>query len=192
MSTLVYAALTSAREIAPPPGARPMAPAPESNDGGGTPPPNIKTYVDAMAALVPAEVLALHAIMVSMTSAPSKDARGQPGFTITDPGALTLTFYVLFGLSIFLYVAGHLWTRGKTRLKWEWGLDTARALVPPAAFTIWTALQRGTAFDAAFPSGSGTGNTRILVGLVGAVVLGVVAAYLAKRADQQVDAPQNS
>ena len=56
MSTLAYAQLTNAREAAPP------------GTSTTTSKPGIKTYMDAFAALVPAEVLTLHALIISATT----------------------------------------------------------------------------------------------------------------------------
>ena len=55
MSTLAYASLTTAREAA----------APHTST---TQSPGVGTYIDAFAALVPAEVLTLHAVIISYTT----------------------------------------------------------------------------------------------------------------------------
>jgi hypothetical protein len=184
MSTLIYGALTASREKAPPPSGR----AGVAAGGNAAESPNVKSSVDAMAALVPAEVLAIHAVMLSL-SVQSSDTGGRLTASVTNAGDLRWTFFVLLGASVALYVIGHLWSRGRGHLRWEWGADTVRALVPAAAFTLWTMLQRPSAFDAVLPAALGASNLRILIGLVGAVLLGLVAALLANRADYHQDPP---
>ena len=56
MSTLAYAAMTSKREVARP-GASTTSDA-----------PGVQTYVDALAALVPAEVLTVHGAVLTFTN----------------------------------------------------------------------------------------------------------------------------
>ena len=55
MSTLAYARLTTSREAAAPHTSTPKS-------------PGVGTYIDAFAALVPAEVLTLHAVIISYTT----------------------------------------------------------------------------------------------------------------------------
>src|SRR3954447_1410357 len=158
MSTLAYAAMTHARLAAEP--NKPIKP-----DS-----PGIKTYVDALAALVPAEVLAAHATILTFTT---KTDNGT--VSITGGAALGIAFYALIGLSVILYVGGRLMTA-----KWD-AWDYARCLIPPLAFVGWTMLQKATAFDAV------AGNlldeaTRNVIALIGGVVLGVGAAALAYKA----------
>jgi hypothetical protein len=64
MSTITYAQLTNKRDAAP------------SGGSKGKSPPGVATRVDAPAALVPAEVLSLHALITSFTSTttPGKDS----------------------------------------------------------------------------------------------------------------------
>ena len=56
MSTIVYAELTNKREAAP------------ANTSTTTSQPGMKTYVDALSALIPAEVMTLHALTLSATT----------------------------------------------------------------------------------------------------------------------------
>ena len=63
MSTLAYAQLTNAREAAPP------------GTSTITGRPGMQTYLDAFAALVPAEVLTLHALVISVTTEIPKVAK---------------------------------------------------------------------------------------------------------------------
>jgi hypothetical protein len=160
MSTVTYAALTTRREES--------APRTSTN----TAPPGVNTYVDAFAALVPAEVLALHAVILSATT---RTADGKT--EIIAQGTLFWAFVGLVLLAIGLYVGYRLLAK-----KWDrW--DLLRMLIPPLAFVGWTMLQRATAFDAVFPSLSDAPRTVLALFL--SVILGVLAAALAYKADQK-------
>ena len=82
MSTLAYAAMTRVREAATP------------GTSTTTKPPGVKTYVDALTALVPAEVLAAHATILTFTTTTS----GKTVVRAKAP-ALTIAFYGLIGLN---------------------------------------------------------------------------------------------
>lgn len=160
MSTVAYAALTTVREAADP--------KTKTRDTA----PSVNTYVDAIAALVPAEVLALHAVIVSATT------ETVDGVTeITSRPTLYWAFFGLLVLSIGLYVGYRLMAK-----KWD-KLDLARMFIPPLAFVGWTMLQRATAFDAVFPDMADAPRT--VVALFLAVILGVLAAALAYKAEQK-------
>jgi hypothetical protein len=163
VSTFAYAQITKQRMDAKP------------NASTSTDPPGVRTWVDALAALVPAEVLAAHATLIGYMT---KINPGQPPTTvITGAHTLIYVFYSLFGLAILLYVVARLKAG-----KWDkW--DYARMLIPGLAFVGWTMLQRTTAFDAAWPAVRE--ETRTAVALIGAIVLGVIASALAYQADQK-------
>ena len=161
MSTYTYAALTTRREAAVPGTSKKKAP------------PGMNTFVDSLAALVPAEVLALHAVILSATTA--KTAEGLT--EITAPETLSWAFIGLVLLSIGLYVGYRLLAK-----KWD-KLDFIRMLIPPLAFVGWTMLQRATAFDAVFPGLEDAPRTVIALFL--GVVLGAISAVLASKADQK-------
>lgn len=166
MSTLAYAAMTHTRSIAQPRAAA----APSAPSGIGT-------YVDALAALVPAEVLAAHATILTFTT---KTENGT--VTITEPQALMAAFYGLIALSIILYVGGRLMAA-----TWD-AWDYVRALIPPLAFVGWTMLQKATAFDAI--AGDHMNQAlRNIVALIGGVILGLIAAALAYKANAQKPPP---
>jgi|SRR5689334_16894630 len=163
MSTLAYARLTTKREEA----------RPGTSSAGA--PPGVKSYVDAVAALVPAEVLSLHAVMLSFTTQ-TKDRV----VTITQPSALSGAFVGLLVLSVVLYLLPRfrVWDR----------LDYLRTCIPPLAFVVWTMLQRATAFDAVYPT---LGDVpRTMIALFAAVFLGLLAAMLAYGADRKEPTPQ--
>jgi hypothetical protein len=128
MSTLAYAQLTTKREEAPP------------RTSSSQSPPGVKTYVDTFAALVPAEVLTLHAMILSATTKIETNTT-----IITATETLTWAFYGLLIVSIGLYVAPRLLAKERNHLDW------IRMLIPPLALVGWTMLQRTTAFDAVCP-----------------------------------------
>ena len=160
MSTLAYSAMTTRRD--------------EANPGTSTTnsPPGVSTFVDALAALVPAEVLSLHAIIISVTTTTTDGAT-----RISAPDTLFWAFFGLILLSMVLY-AGPRLMAGKWDNKW----DYLRITIPPLAFVGWTMLQRTTAFDALFPNI--TEAPRTVIALFLAVLLGLAAAALAYKADQ--------
>ena len=159
MSTLAFAAFTNKRDEA--------TPGTSSNEN----PPGVSTFVDALAALVPTEVLTLHALILSVTTTTAAQVT-----TITDPGTLRAAFAGLIAVSIVLYVVPRF-------RKWE-KFDYIRVAIPPLAFVGWTMLQRSTAFDAIAPS-SFKDAPRTVIGLFLATLLGLVAATLASKADQK-------
>ncbi|MDQ2856237.1 MAG: hypothetical protein M3R68_07910 [Acidobacteriota bacterium] len=162
MSTLAYAALTTSRE--------------QSAANTSTSPPGVSTYVDAVAALVPAEVLTLHALILSVTT----ETLG--GSTkITAVSTLSWAFFGLTVLSAAVFVAPRL-------LNGEWDrLDYIRAAIPALSFVGWTMLQRTTAFDAV--AGQLGGAPRTVIALFLAFMLGPLAAALASKADQKPPPP---
>jgi hypothetical protein len=164
MSTLAYAAMTRKREEAKP------------GTSTTTSAPGIKTYVDALAALVPAEVLTAHAAILTFTTE-TVDKAGKATVTITEPGTLFWVFYALIGVSMALYAAGRLMAS-----RWD-SWDWLRVVIPPLAFVGWTMLQKATAFDAVAPGFSQAG--RSAAAIIGAVLLGLLAAVLAYKADQK-------
>ena len=100
MSTLAYAALTTKRDDAPP--------NPSSSTSSST---GVRTYVDALAALVPAEVLTLHALMLSVTT---QVVGAQT--TITEPDTLVWALVGLLVLSVGLYAAPRIFAKKWDRL----------------------------------------------------------------------------
>lgn len=85
--------------------------------------------VSTVAALVPAEILALHAWVLTRTTA--TDAAGTT--SITDPTTLGRSLVVLAALAVVVYLIG----RGVA--KWS-RVDLIRMLIPGVAFIVWTAL----------------------------------------------------
>jgi hypothetical protein len=159
MSTLAFAALTNKRDEATP-GTSTSANA-----------PGVSTFIDALVALVPAEVLTLHAVILTATTTTADKVT-----TIDDVPTLQWAFAGLIILSIIFYVVPRF-------PHWEI-FDFFRAAIAPLAFVGWTMLQKSTAFDAVAPN---LGDARrTVIGLFLAVLLGVATMVLARKADQRV------
>ena len=179
MSTIAYAQLTNTREASP------------SGKSTTTDNPGIKTYIDAFAALVPAEVLTLHSGIISVTTETAKKAVANGGemevvTTTILPNAakvLQVSFWGLVLMSIALYVIPKCFFGGK----WD-KLDWIRVTIAPLAFFGWTMLQRTTAFDAAFP------DIPAIPRLVAALFLGAILVFvtvgMAIKADTKPPATQ--
>lgn len=180
MSTIAYALNMNSRDTVQPrqtssrasatagPGPTP-APTPTPTQGSA-PKGGISAYSDALSALVPAEVLTVHALVISAVTAKIDD-----GSKITDVSTLWWAFYGMCFLSIFLYVIPRLmggW--------WE-TLDFLRMLIPLFAFVGWTMLQPTSAFEAVAPSL--TIGQRTIAAIFLGVVLGACATMLAYKAD---------
>jgi hypothetical protein len=132
--------------------------------------------LDAVIALVPAEVLALHAIAINAWTETKEAPEGSddgPTTVITNPDLLTVAFFVLIFTAFALY-----WFRKKDT--WD-PLDLVRALIPPAAFVVWTMAMQNTAFDAVVHLDEGLRG--FLAGVL-AVLLAALAKRLATEADE--------
>src|SRR5882724_8115744 len=168
MSIVAYAQMTNFREAA-----KPGESLPNAKTGGG-----ISTYTDALAALVPAEVLTVHALIISAVT-----TKTDQGAKITDMSSLSWAFYGMCALSVFIYIVpramGGQWDR----------VDILRMLVPLFAFIGWTMLQPTSAFDAVAPSV--TIAQRTIVAIFFAVILGALATVFAYKADaKKVASPE--
>jgi hypothetical protein len=164
MSTLIYA--TATRPKAPSKGARG-----EEEEAPQT--KGVSTYVQTVAALVPAEILTLHAVILTFTTETATQTAEATGkavavTTITEPTTLFWAFWGLVATSVLLYAVPHLLALKKSQQKWELA-DWFRMLIPPLAFVVWTMLQRSTAFDAVLPGL--TEAPRTLIALFAAVFL---------------------
>lgn len=176
MSTLLYGARTRQRLVAP---ARSELVTASVEPGGnevldattGKAKETVKDWQDALAALVPAEVLALHAVAMNLGTT-TDTSGGDPVTTINDTGEMQLWFWGFVGLSVLLYFAG---------AKKFSVVTVAGAFVPPLAFVCWTMVQPTTAFDALGVDLSTMSRT-LLAG-VGAVLLGLWGTLVAAKAD---------
>jgi hypothetical protein len=135
----------------------------------------MKPYVTAMAALVPAEVLAAHGALLSVTTKEDQ-VGGKPVTTITEPSTLKWVFIALTAFSALLYMAG----RAKSDQKWD-GWDIVRVPIPAAAFVAWLMLQKSTAFDAIAPGMKEA--PRYTIAVLGAIVLAAIAGLVAYKID---------
>ena len=171
MSTFAYAQITNAREASPP------------GTSSTTNSPGIRTYVDAFAALVPAEVLTLHALLISFSTETTQKASANAGGKLESvttilpqaTGTLEVSFWLLVLMSIALYAAPRYFGG-----KWD-RYDWVRVAIAPLAFFGWTMLQRATAFDAVFPIMGSIPRTAAALFLGAA--LGAVSAGLAMKVD---------
>jgi hypothetical protein len=161
MSTVLYGALTERRNTS--------APRESTKEKTG-----INTYVDALAALVPVEVLALHAAILELTTTSEEGEGGEDATTITEPGTLEWVFWALLGLSVVLYVLG---LRHRP-VGWGW----LRLAIPPLALLGWMLVQNPSAFDVVDP-GLGSAD-KAAIAAIGAVLLGALAALLGQWADR--------
>jgi hypothetical protein len=161
MSTLAYANLTNRRDLTVPTAATTGQNAAKNN------------WVDMLASLVPAEVLVVHAALLSITTTTVNAVT-----TITAPGTLYWCFWGLIALSMILYASG----RAGAWNRW----DLLRVCIPPLAFVAWTMIQKTTAFDAVCPSLPAA--TRTAIALFAAILLGIAANALSYKADQNVPA----
>jgi hypothetical protein len=144
-------------------------------------PSGVGTYIDIFAALVPAEVLAAHAVIMTLATQTTTDTEGKEFVTITEKNALEIAFWMLLVLAPFLYVVGRV-TTGKPGEKWDWNLDFLRLIVPAVAFVGWTMIQSNTAFDAVC---DWNGNERAIIAIIGAVFLAGVAGLLSMQAHRE-------
>jgi hypothetical protein len=173
MSSMLYGAIAAKREAA------------EPGDSTNQAPPGVGTYIDALAALVPAEVLGLHAVILTFCT---KTAGGTKAVTaITEPTTLKWAFWALLVLAPLLFIAGR-WRAQTPGLKSpSLGTTFLQTLIPAAAFVAWTMLLKVSAFDAV-DSGLATG-ARDTIAVIAAVVLGVIAAQLGYKLNQAKPKP---
>ncbi len=165
MSTILYALLSKKREDS----------APQKRQD--TEPPGIKTYMDTLAALVPSEILGLHAFAIAFTTT-TKTIDGTKTTTIANEnfGALQLVFWSCLVLTVLMYVIPRV-------LNKTWNkLDLGRVFIPPFAFVAWMMLQRPTALDAVV--GNFDSTVRTVFAAVLAVGLAFASNSLAHEADQ--------
>lgn len=173
MSTFVYGALTAKREAAP---------ARESKEKK---PPGLGSYIDVLAALVPAEVLALNAVLLTWVVSTSEAGNGDVITKITNPGGAKLIFWFSLVACVAFYFFGKKKgdkSSGGLFENWNW----LRALLPAVAYVGWEMIQKSTAFDAVAPDMSE--SSRVIVAGFLALFLGWIAKSLSDKADE-VDPP---
>jgi hypothetical protein len=157
----------------------------ESKEDGS---PGFGSYIDTVAALVPAEVLAANAALLPvMTDTSTK--QGNSVTTITDPNTLKVVFWFSIAASVALYLVAHR-SRAKSEETKNDEIEVGalelgnilRALIPAGAYVGWTMLQQSTAFDAIAPSMSEP--LRLTLAVFGALGLAALAKVLSDRADE--------
>lgn len=176
MSSVAFGALTTRREVA------------VSGTSKSVLPPGLNGYIDILAALVPAEVLAVHATVLSIVATSSSQGQTR----ITDVTTAKWAFWLLLGLSVVLFVLGRGGAAavlgnqdagGRTaQPRWEWQ-DAVRLLIPPMAFVGWTMLEPVSAWNAVAPHVSA--GMRVLIAAVGAVALAAITKALTTHADKK-------
>jgi IPT/TIG domain len=163
MSSLVYGVIK---------GKRVAAPAKQSRT---TASPGIGTYVDTIAALVPAEALAIYAGVVIPYATHTSSLNGKKVTVISNPGLLGWSCAGLLALSSLLYLVG------RKNPKLDWGILSV--FIPPAAFAAWMLVQNPSVWDIWWP-GSSIGE-RAVITVFAAVLLGILANTLSVWADAQ-------
>ncbi len=144
-----------------------VKPSPGEETGG-----EIKRWQDALVALIPAEVLAVHAVVMQVGTTTEEDATGKSTTTINHPADMRLLFGVMAGLAVLVYFAG---SRSST-----WG-DVFRSLLPAAAFAAWAMLMPFSSFDAF--TWDPSRELRIGIAAAAAVAIAAAASALAKKAE---------
>lgn len=162
MSSLIYGIVTAKRSAAP---------AGESQSDAT---PGMRTYLDALTALVPAEALALYAGFVVPYTTQTTSAHGSVTTSIADPRLLQWSCAGLLVLSSLLYLVG------RRRVRFT-PLDLIRLFIPPAAFAGWMLVQNPGVWETWWP-GSNVGQRTVIAAFAG-VVLGVAASVLGQQAD---------
>jgi hypothetical protein len=137
--------------------------------------PGLKTYVDTLTAIVPAEVLAMHAALFAALT----EKKGNR-VDITDPGWLEFGFWAMVVLSVVFYFAGY---QKKRVNRWV----VLGAFVPPLAFFLWTMALQQSAFDAAFDLSDGGRQALVIVGTP---VLALLAAAAPLGCDKAAQLPE--
>lgn len=132
----------------------------------------VSLWQDALAALVPVEVLGLHAVAMSYGTT-TKRSGATVDTTITYPDEMRAVYIAMMALTAALY-----FVTAKSFRPSDW----ARAAVPVAAFVMWTMIQPSTAFDA-FEFNLNP-FARVMIAVIGAVVLGGVTTLLGTQANQ--------
>jgi hypothetical protein len=113
-----------------------------------TEPPGVSTYIDAIAALVPAEALTAHAVILGFCTTSKKDSDGNSYTAITEATTLKWSFVALLVLCPVLFLAGRKAGQVEAKKLPAFWTTVAQCLIAAAAFVVWTMLQKTTAFDA--------------------------------------------
>jgi hypothetical protein len=167
LSTILYASLQSRRQRASE--ARAVALA---NNQAAPPPPEVTPFVDALAALVPAELLAAHAAIIAIASTKVHDAT-----SITNTGTLKAVWWIFVVGASLLYVLSRLTTAHGSKLTW-W--DIPRFPIPAISFVAWTMLQPASMFDAVSHASKDQRSIWAIVIAVGVAAVAAALSYTVK------------
>lgn len=165
MSTVAYGALTRRRKRSPSGTTRGTTKEAEQDY-----PPGLGIWTDTFAALVPGEVLVIHAWILPSYA---------QGTVITNADGLAKWFWVLLGLCIVFYAVGQIIDSGFRGFD---GWDLLGIVATLAAFVAWMMVQTPSALDAVLDLSAPTKHS--LVPIVGAVVGTLAALARAYYADQ--------
>lgn len=167
MSSVVYGALSRKR----------LEETPHESVREGA--PGLRTYVDSLTALIPAEALiVLQTLLPSVSERSTTEAAST--VAITDTAAAQLLFWGLLVLSVAMYVAGRARSFKPGSITWP---DVARALIPPTALFGWLLVEHPELTRVAgveLSNGMRTVSTAF-----GAAALGTIASLLGIQADNQ-------
>lgn len=132
--------------------------------------------IEGLAAAVPVDIIALHALVLAATVEPKPGAEAATGSAVVIVGrsALQWSLPLLAGLAIALFLLGHVKVAEKPVLKWE-SLDNIRMLLPALAFVAWTLLT-GTSAATPWVERWSQGYVVLVGGVLGVLVLGAATA----------------
>lgn len=145
--------------------------------------PDLKNYLDVLTSLVPADVLVIHAVILSFTTT-QVDGGGSKIIDGTAKTTLIGAWFVLIALSWVLFCVPKLIPKVlKIDQSEEWDkLDYARMVIPSIAFIGWSMLQKMTAFDAVFPEFPQ--GPRTLIAIIIAILLIIFTSFVSMKVNQ--------
>lgn len=143
----------------------------------------MKTYIDTLAALVPAETLVLYAGIVIPNVTTSISVAGKKATVISDPVLMVWSCAGLLVLSAALYFVGRFQKGAKFT-----GWDVPKFLIPPASFAAWMLLENPSVWDVWWHRSST--SDRVVITAFAAIVLGILASALGYQVDQAEQAQQ--
>lgn len=134
-----------------------------------TPEEKMAAIAQKLAALVPADILIIHAAILAGATELAEDG----STAVTRPDVLKWSLPILAGAAVALFLIGRL-------PKWE-DADYVRMLIPAAAFATWTLL---TGTSAATPWFEGTDHLWLILagGVLGLMILAIADRVIPKKA----------
>ena len=137
--------------------------------------------MDALAALVPAEVLAVHAVIMQL-AVKTTEVKGKPQVVVDRSASLQVLYLVFTLLAGGLFLAARFFPANHVKAPKPLPSDIVRFLVPVLAFIAWSMLQPASMFDT-LSWWNPDLAIRVGIALVAALVLGGAAWILGIRAD---------